>query len=305
MKSMFCLLFLFMFVPYSTVYAGERPKEFQGIYWGTHISKVEGLAVKNEPSFANLPPAILERRKEAARKSEERGEKPYLRPSDILIVPGGEVKSIEYVFVKDHFAQGIIRFDDYQQYQNFRKIYAHLYGPPDKDEKDETMTKHIWHAKVNDEADITLFFDPLINGGFLSMKGKAFLQKEAGLILGDDSQIKTGGMVWQLFREDDKGKWFYDPDGVTQPDKDILKIRVKCNLSIKRQNEWRTALKSKIMPTYAVSIEEIKCSSKETRNLQLEILSEKGPLKFIQRSTSWERISPDSMAEALHDTVCK
>jgi hypothetical protein len=36
-------IFLVIFISCSAAYAGERPKEFQGLFWGTHISKVEGL----------------------------------------------------------------------------------------------------------------------------------------------------------------------------------------------------------------------------------------------------------------------
>jgi hypothetical protein len=305
MKKIFCLLLLIIFISFSTAYAGERPKEFRGLYWGTHISKVEGLVPKKEPLFANLPRDLSEKIKETMRESEERGEKTYLRTSDILTVPGGEVKTIEYVFIKDRLAQVNIIFDDYDQYFNFVKICARLYGPPDKEEIDERMNKQDWYTKKDDEADVTLFYSFLIKAGFVTMKCKAFLKRETGLILGDDRKMEASGANWQLFREDDEGKWFFDNDKLMQPGEDILQIRVKCNLSIKRQNAWRTSLKSKIMPRYTVSLEEIRCSSKETRNLQLEILSEKGPLRLFQKSKNWESIAPDSIAEVLYNKVCK
>jgi len=305
MKNIFCLLFLFIFVLYSTAYAGERPREFQGVPWGTHISKVEGLAPKKEPSFANLPTEIQQRIKEAALKSEERGEKTYLRPADILTVPDGEVKSIEYLFVKDIFTQGIIYYYDYPQLLNFVKIYAHLYGPPDRVEKDETMIKHNWYTEKDDEAEVTLFYNPMVKTGYVSMRWKAFAKKEKGLILGDDSKMETDGKGWILLREDDSGKWFYDSDRLRQSDKDIFQIWVKCNLSIKHQNEWRISLKSKTMPSYEISLEAIKCSSKESRNLQFVILSERGPLKVFQSNKNWEPIAPGSMVEALYNKVCK
>jgi len=307
MKKIFCLLLLIIFLSYSAAYAGERPKEFQGLFWGTHISKIEGLVPKKEPRFANLPRDLSEKIKETMRESEEKGEKTYLRTSDILKVPGGEVKTIEYVFAKDLLAQGIIHFADYDQYLNFVKIYAHLYGAPDEERIDERMIKHNWYTKNDDEADVTLFYNPLMNAGFVSMKCKAFLKEERGLILGDDKKMEAGGADWKLFKEDDDGKWFYDfgNDGPMQPDKDILKIRVKCNLSGKRQTEWRLSLKSKVTPRYAISLEEIRCPSKEIRNLQVEILSAKGPLKLFQKNKNWELIAPNSMAEVLYNKVCK
>jgi hypothetical protein len=307
MKNIFCLLFLFVFAPYPTAHAGDRPKDFQGVLWGTQVSKVEGLVPKKESLPTNLPPDILEKIKETLRESEEKGEKIFLRPSDILRVPSGEVRAIEYLFVKDLFAQGLIYFNDYPQHLNFVKIYARLYGAPDNVEKDETMIKHSWYTENDEEGEVILFYNPLIKAGYVSMKWKAFLKKEIGLISGDDSRMKAGDAAWQLFREDENGKCFYYDDRLARQDKDVLEIQVKCTLSAKRQNEWRISLKSKIMPYYAISIEEIKCSSKETRNLQFVILSENGPLKIFQnfQESKWELIAPDSMAEGLYKKVCK
>jgi hypothetical protein len=80
MKKIFCLLFLIIFNSYPTAYAGERPKEFQGLFWGPHISKVEGLVLKKEPPSVNLPRGILQKIKETTRESEERGEKHMCEP---------------------------------------------------------------------------------------------------------------------------------------------------------------------------------------------------------------------------------
>ena len=307
MKRVLCLLLLTFLISYSTSYARERPKDFQGVLWGTPVSKVEGLVPKKEALPAYLPRDLLEKIKETLRESEEKGEKTFLRPTDILRVPGGEVKSIEYVFVRDLLAQGLIYFNDYPQHLNFVKIYARLYGAPDNVEKDETMIKHSWYTENDDEAEVTLFYNPLIKAGYVSMKWKAHLKKETGLMSGDDSRGKAGDAEWQPFREDENGKCFYYDDRLTRQDKDVLEIQVKCSLSAKRQNEWRISLKSKIMPNYAISTEEIKCSSKEARNLQFVILSENGPLKIFQnfKDSKWESIAPDSMAEDLYNKVCK
>ena len=305
MTRIFCLLSLIFFISHSTSYAGERPKEFLGLLWGTHISKIEGLVPKKERLPTYLPGDFLEKTKETLRKSEERGEKTYLRPSDILAVPGGEVKAIEYVFVKDLLAQGTIYFDNFDLYLNYLKIYTRLYGEPDKEELDEMTMKYDWYTKNDDEADVAIFYGPLIKAGFVSMKCKAFLGKGTGLISGDDTKMESREADWQLFREDDDGKWFYRKDGLTQAAKDIFKVRVKCNLSAKRKNEWRISLKSKIMPRVSISLEEIRCSSKESRNLQVDILSERGPLGSFQKGRNWEPIAPDSVTGALYNKVCK
>lgn len=294
MKKIFFLLLSIIFTSYSAAYAGERPKEFGGLFWGTHVSKVEGLVLKKE-SFENLPRDLLEKTKEIMREREERGEKIYVRKTDILKVSGGEVRTIEYSFVKDLLAQVTIFFADYQQYLNFMTIYIRLFGLPDKEEINEMKIQHDWYTKNEDEADVTLFYSSLIKGGFVTMKCKAFLKEET----------ETRGIDWQLFREDEDGKWFYDNGGVMKSDEDLFKVRVKCHLSVQRQNEWRISLKSKIMPRYAISAEEIRCSSKETRKVQYEILSERGPLKSFQQGEGWKPVSPDSRAEDLYNKICK
>ena len=81
------------------------------------------------------------------------------------------------------------------------KIYARLYGPPDKEEIDERMNKHDWYTKKDDEADVTLFYNSLINAGFVTMKCKAFLKQESGLILGDDRKWKQGGQIGNYLKK--------------------------------------------------------------------------------------------------------
>ncbi len=289
MNKIFCLIILIIFSPYTTGHAEERPKEFQGLPWGTAISKVDGLVPK----------------KESGREGVRRDERTYVRPSDILIASGAEIKSIEYIFVKNRLAQGIVYFNDYDLYLNYLKAYTRLYGEPDKEELDELTMRYDWYAKKEDEADVAVFYGPLIRAGFISMKCRAFLQKERESIPGDDGKMGSKEADWQLLREDDNGKWFYKKNGLAQTDKDVYKIRVKCNLSAKRKNEWRISLKSKIMPRVSISSEEIRCSSKESRSLQVDILSERGPLGSFPANRKWEPIAPGSLNEVLYERVCK
>ncbi len=289
MNKIICLIILLIFSPYTTGYAEDRPKGFQGLSWGTPISKVEGLVPK----------------KESGREDVRRGEKTYVRPSDNLFVADIEVKRIEYIFVQDLLAQGIIYFNNYDLYLNSLKTYTRLYGEPDREELDEATMRYEWVAKSNDEADVVIFYGPLVNAGFISMKCKTFLQKQNGLIPKDDNKMESKEGDWQLLREDDNGKWFYKKDGLAQADKDVHKIRVKCNLSAKRKNEWRISLKSKLMPRVSISSEEIRCSSKESRSLQVDIISERGPLGSYPANKKWEPIAPGSLTEVLYEKVCK
>lgn len=183
MKKIFCLLLLIIFISSLTAYAGERPKEFRGLVWGTHISKVDGLVLQEETVPANLPRDVLEKIKKTMRKREERGEKTYVRPSDSLKVAGGEVKVIEYVFVKDQSAEVIMRFGDYGQYLKFKGLFNDLYGAPDKEEKGSSVIMHDWYAENDNEANVTLFYSDSyrIKAGSVLMKCKAFLKKDTGL----------------------------------------------------------------------------------------------------------------------------
>ena len=91
MKKILCLLFLIIFISCPTAYAGERPKEFRGLFWGTHISKVEGLVLKKDrPLSPNLPRDILEKMKETLRESRccQISRPPANRASTCRPIPG-------------------------------------------------------------------------------------------------------------------------------------------------------------------------------------------------------------------------
>jgi hypothetical protein len=189
-KSFLVVLLLSIFILPSIASAGERPKDFRGLVWGTHISKVEGLVLHEEPLPTKSPGTpedlhrrILETINRVRKEREERGEKKYIRPSDDLKVAGGKVDIIEYVFIKDQLAEVIMRFKDYGQYLAFKSLLSDLYGAPDKEEKERGATNHYWYAKTDDEANVNLFFSDQygIKAGSLLMKSKASTKKKTGL----------------------------------------------------------------------------------------------------------------------------
>lgn len=177
------LIFSILSLSYSVALSAERPKEFRGMKWGVHISKVKGLIAMEEKSIVTNDPKL----KKLLDKKKERGERKYNRPSDDLKVGHGKVDVIEYIFVKDQLTEVIMRFKDYAQYLNFKSLFMNLYGPPDREEKrkgsiDKT-TEHIWSANTDDEANVTLFWMKWTGGtaGSALMKWKGALKKDTGL----------------------------------------------------------------------------------------------------------------------------
>lgn len=176
-KSSWIILVLAVFVFTSTASGGERPKDFRGLVWGTHISKVKDLVVQVESIPTNAPPEV----KEIYKERERRGDKKYIRPSDDLEIAGGEVNTIQYIFVKDQLAEVVIRFDTNTQYLAFESLFNQLYGPPDKEEKDSAGINHYWFANTDDEANVNLFYSKILTTGSVVMKWKRILKKEPGL----------------------------------------------------------------------------------------------------------------------------
>lgn len=178
-----CVTFILLLF-YSIAFSGERPKDFRGLKWGTHISKVQGLVLREETPFVTNDPELKKRRDE----KEKRGEKIYLRPSDDLKVGHSQVDVIEYIFVKDQLTGIIMRFEDYAQYLNLESLFLALCGTPDREEKrkgaiDQT-TQHLWYANTDDEANVTLFWMEWTGGrshGSALMKWKGALKKDTGL----------------------------------------------------------------------------------------------------------------------------
>jgi len=176
-KSSWVILVLSVFVFTSTASGGERPKDFRGLVWGTHISEVKDLVLQAESIPTNAPPEV----KKIYKEREKRGDKKYIRPSDDLGIAGGEVNTIQYIFVKDQLAEVVIRFDTNKQYLAVKSLFNQLYGLPDKEEKDSAGINHYWFASTDDEANVNLFYSDILATGSAVMKWKGILKKEPGL----------------------------------------------------------------------------------------------------------------------------
>ena len=176
---LFCIPLMLLLL-LSTAFSGERPKDFRGFKWGTHISEIPGLVLKDQESLMK-----------GAREMRERlGQIFYRKLSDDLKVGHGQVDSIEYVFVKDQLTGIDMRFKDYRQYLVFKSLFFDLYGPPNMDEKkgDSIIinTEHQWYANADDEANVTLYWmdwisDNIRSRGGVLMRWKGALKKGSGL----------------------------------------------------------------------------------------------------------------------------
>lgn len=171
MKQGVVIVFLIAFIItafYSVGFAGDRPRDFRGILWGTHISKIPGLVLKEE-----------------IRKI---GEKIYVRPSDSLKIKYGEVAAIEYSFIKDKLTAVVLHLADYSQYDRVKSLFLSLYGPPDKEEServDSVYKRHFayWFGNKDNEADVVLRLDDIDGSlsGRAVMEWKASQKKDTGL----------------------------------------------------------------------------------------------------------------------------
>lgn len=146
---------------YAIAFSQERPKDFRGLKWGTHISKVQGLAL-----VAEL----------------ENGIKTYHRPSDKLEIGKGKVDDIVYVFKNQQLIEVILSCKDYSQYLNLKSAFLDIYGSPDRvvNDKQTKVIKYDWYANKDDEANIELRWIEWWEG-YATMKWKAALKKDAGL----------------------------------------------------------------------------------------------------------------------------
>lgn len=158
---------LILFLCYSMAFSGEHPKDFRGLTWGTHISKVSGLVLQKEG---------------------EQGIKFYSRPSDKLKIGDGEVDAIRYKFLKNQLIGVVFDFKNYDQYLNLKSLFLDIFGPPDREEdsrkeKGGGHIKHFWYAKKNDEANVTLYWIHWlgVKDGFAAMEWKGALKKDTGL----------------------------------------------------------------------------------------------------------------------------
>ncbi len=157
----------------STAFAGERPKDFRGLKWGTNISMVKGLVLV------------------AADEGDTRKE--YRRPSDSLTVGKIQVDEIKYAFVGNKLSSVHLRFEGpdfkgYEKYLSLKTLFFNLYGPPDKETHglpDERpglrIITHVWYASHDNEANVTLFWNELGSDGGVNVNWKGALKKDSGL----------------------------------------------------------------------------------------------------------------------------
>lgn len=178
MIILFCIAFILLLL-YSIAFSGERPKDFRGLTWGTNISKVSGLVLKEEPIPADTPEFI----KKSWEQKEKQGIRTYIRPSDSLKVGNTQVDAIKYIFGNDQLIKIKIVFSNDMQYFFLKSLFFDLYGTPDREEKRIGTVEHYWCANNDDEANVNLTWmdRSYAKGGTVSMEWKKAFKKDAGL----------------------------------------------------------------------------------------------------------------------------
>ena len=133
-----------------TGWAGNRPKEFRGIKWGTKISTIKDLEeIKGSPDS-------------------------YTRKNDKLEIGGNSVDSIHYVAEDGKIIKVNVIFPKESSF-GIERALREQYGQPDEINNKYSISE-IWFA--NDEAEAQIVFDSM---GYLVFTEKAYLASQSGL----------------------------------------------------------------------------------------------------------------------------
>ncbi len=119
---------------------------------------------------------------------------------------------------------------------------------------------------------------------------------------------EASGADWKLFSSNSEiGDFYYNPQEIARPAGDIVRVWVRLEYSdkgvIRTVKELGKALENL---SYAIGLEEMNCSDKETRTLFFSHYSkDRAVLHTSSRGGEWTKIIPDSNWEDLYKAVCK
>ena len=104
---------------------------------------------------------------------------------------------------------------------------------------------------------------------------------------------------WKYIGEDaESNKYYYDIESIVKKDKDINRVWEKRDFA-KIQG---VALSYQA----SISLLEIDCGKKETRNIYEDLILNNGKVFEFDRSEKpWKYISPETVHETLYNIVCK
>lgn len=118
--------------------------------------------------------------------------------------------------------------------------------------------------------------------------------------------VDVSGEDWKFYTQGLYGDYFYDAEGITRPSKNIVRVWVKVEYSLRGAHEmFRELGKEYKNINYAKVLHEINCSERKWRTLSITRYSKEGEvIGSSSREGEWDRILRESLVEALYKWVC-
>ena len=115
------------------------------------------------------------------------------------------------------------------------------------------------------------------------------------------------GASWKFYGSTEDFEGYYDTQNITHPSKNIVRLRVRLNITEKGVLYLVRNLGNKYENvSYYINLNEINCLEKEYRSLSRNFYDNKGEMIISTSPPSeWKFIIPESIGENLYKEVCK
>jgi hypothetical protein len=121
------------------------------------------------------------------------------------------------------------------------------------------------------------------------------------------------GDDWKYFSRDDKGGYFYVPEYISHPSKNIVTVRTKqvfTEKGVMNAVKGIESMEGKHETLHhAISLYEFDCADKKFNISVMEFYSKDGKflfsLDYYLKPPDWNHIDPGSTEERLYEIVCK
>ena len=130
-----------------------------------------------------------------------------------------------------------------------------------------------------------------------------------GLII--SYNVEVWGADWKAYGASEiMGVYYYDASSITHPSKNIVRVWDKIVFSERGVIDAAKKLGERYKNTsFAISLTEFECIKKKTRILKCVFYSKDEriilPSSEQPSKTEWDFIIPGTMADTLHNAVCK
>jgi Surface-adhesin protein E len=115
------------------------------------------------------------------------------------------------------------------------------------------------------------------------------------------------GASWKFYGSTEDFEGYYDTQNIIHPSKNIVRVRVRLNITEKGVLYFVRNLGNKYENvSYCINLNEINCLEKKYRSLSRDFYDNKGEVIISTRPPSkWNFITPESIGENLFKEVCK